>query len=214
MNARWPSQLNHGLDALGLALDQAHRTRLLDYLELLVKWNRAFNLTAVRDPGLMVGRHLLASLVVLPYVQGSRVADIGAGAGLPGIPLAIASPQRHFVLVDSNSKKTRFLNQVRLELGLTNVEVIHGRAETFSPDEPFDTVVSRAFASLVDFWRLSHHLLAPAGVMLAMKGPRPERELLELTAVSGLTPDVIALNPPGAEGERTLVRVRISQPPC
>lgn len=209
MDPAWQTQLEQGLAALDIVLEPSRRKLLVDYLALLAKWNKAFNLTAVRDTRHMVERHLLDSLAVLPYVQGERIVDIGAGAGLPGIPLAIAAPERHFVLVDSNSKKTRFLNQVRLELGLVNVEVVHSRAEAFEPEDLFDTVVSRAFASLADFWRLSHHLLAHGGVMLAMKGPRPEVELREFGAVCPIAPEVIVLDPPGAEGERTLVRVRV-----
>lgn len=208
MESHWQAQLDDGLEALGIELPAERKALLLDYLGLLVKWNRAFNLTAVRDPMQMVARHLLDSLAVLPYVEGGRIADIGAGAGLPGIPLAIAMPQRRFVLIDSNGKKTRFLNQVRLDLALENVEVVQARAEAYRPALPFDTLVSRAFASLVDYWHWCAHLVSPTGLMLAMKGPRPEAELRELSAASGLEPEVIDLHPPGAEGERSLVVMR------
>lgn len=212
MAGEWDAQLSAGLEALGAPLSQDQRALLLAYLGLLVKWNRAYNLTAVRDPRQMVARHLLDSLAVLPHVEGGRIADIGAGAGLPGIPLAIALPQRQFVLLDSNGKKTRFLNQVRLDLALDNVLVVQSRAEAYRPASPFDTLVSRAFAPLVDYWRWCRHLVAPGGVMLAMKGPEPVDELRQLTQISGLEPQLIRLHPPGAGAQRTLVVIRGAGP--
>ncbi len=144
----WREQLDSGLSRLGLALDRAQQEGLLGYLGLLLKWNRVYNLSAVRDPREMVGRQLLDSLAVAPYLHGDRVLDLGTGAGLPGIPLAIAEPRRRFTLIDSNGKKTRFVQQSVIELGLGNVEVVRARVEAFRPDLGFDTVTARAFASL------------------------------------------------------------------
>ena len=142
------AQLQQGLESLNLQLAQEQQSRLLAFVALLVKWNRVYNLTAVHDAHEMVTRHILDSLSILPYLQGVRIIDVGAGAGLPGIPLAIAKPQCQFVLLDSNRKKTRFMQQTKTELQLENVEVICSRAETYHPAEAFDSVVSRALASL------------------------------------------------------------------
>ena len=150
---------------------------LLQYLTLLHKWNHAYNLTAVRDMESMVTRHLLDSLAVLPWVKGPRLLDVGSGAGLPGIPLALALPELHVVLLDSNGKKIRFLQEVKRALSLTNVEIIQARVENYHPLVGFDTVISRAFSSLHQMITWSCHLIAPEGVWLAMKGRRPDDEL-------------------------------------
>jgi len=134
------SSLQDGVHALGLALAPAAQEKLIAYIELLAKWNQAYNLTAVRDPEQMIARHLLDSLAILPWVRGPRVLDIGSGAGLPGIPLALARPELQFVLLDSNAKKTRFITQALAELGLENVEVVHSRVEKYQPAVPFDPV--------------------------------------------------------------------------
>ncbi len=175
-------RLHRGLQEMGLALPPAIETRLLDYLRLLEKWNRAYNLTAVRDPQEMVGRHLLDSLTVLPYVKGPRVLDVGTGAGLPGIPLALALPALHFTLLDSNAKKTRFVTQAAHALGLANVTVVHARAEQFQPPERFDTVIARALASIPDMLAATRHLCASGGRWLAMKGVFPQEELAGIPA--------------------------------
>lgn len=174
---------------------------LLRFIELIAKWNKAYNLTAVRDPVEMINLHLLDSLVILPHVKPPRVADIGTGAGLPGIPLAICMPDCHFTLVDSNSKKTRFVQQAVLELKLKNVEVIHSRVELLKPDVLFSTVMSRAFASMHDILQLTEHLLTDGGLLLAMKGQLPEQELAQLNS----NYDVIPLKVPGVEAERCLI---------
>ena len=135
---------------MGIALPALAPEKLIDYLGLLTHWNRAFNLTARRDPREMISKHILDSLSVMPYVGAVLVADIGSGAGLPGIPLAIALPETRFVLIDSNGKKTRFLFQVKTALGLDNMTVHQARVESFQPDAAFDTVLSRAFATLAD----------------------------------------------------------------
>lgn len=200
------SRLAAGLEELQLALSSQVQAQLLAYLELLAKWNTAYNLTAVRDPDQMVTRHLLDSLAINPLLQGTRVADIGSGAGLPGIPLALANPDRHFVLLDSNGKKTRFMIQALATVGLRNAEVVQTRAEDYRPAEPFATVVSRAFASLADFLRLTAHLCAPDGRWLAMKGEVPEPELQALPA--GLTATVRPLHVPGLDARRCVVEIR------
>lgn len=173
------------------------------YLRLLAKWNAAYNLTAVRDPEDMIARHLLDSLVVLPYLAGARVLDIGSGAGLPGIPLAVARPELGFTLLDTNSKKTRFLTQAVGELALNNVEVVHSRVENYRPERKFDTLVSRAFAGIADMLALARHLCAPGGRFLAMKGAYPEEELAAVPAEYAT--EVVALEVPGLKAQRHLV---------
>lgn len=208
--------LDSGLEALGLALSERQRELLIAYLELLAKWNRAYNLTAVRDPKAMVVRHLLDSLAVAPHLDPEdggvlRVLDVGTGPGLPGIPLAIAFPQSTFFLLDSNGKKTRFLTQAKAELGLANVTVIESRVEEFHPDVLFDVVTARAFASLSEIVTGCRRLLAPRGRIVAMKGAVPEAELAALPG--DLRAEVIALRVPGLEHEaRHLVIIGVAPP--
>jgi 16S rRNA (guanine527-N7)-methyltransferase len=199
------SRLATGLHELQLTLPAADQSRLLDYLALLAKWNSAYNLTAVRDPGEMITRHLLDSLAIVQFLHGERVLDVGSGAGLPGIPLALANPERRFVLLDSNGKKTRFMIQAVATLGLRNVEIVQARVEDYRPAEPFATVVSRAFASLADFLRLTAHLCGPAGHWVAMKGEVPEAELQTLPA--GLMAQVQTLQVPGLDARRCVVEI-------
>jgi 16S rRNA (guanine527-N7)-methyltransferase len=153
---------------------------LADYLLLLKKWNLTYNLTAIRDLDSMVNKHILDSLAILPWLNGERIIDVGSGAGLPGIPLAIARPEKNFLLLDSNRKKTRFLNEVKRQLTLKNVEVVHLRVENYHPAQGFDTVVSRAFSSLAQMIQRTTHLIAKEGIWLAMKGHYPVAELLEI----------------------------------
>ena len=177
---------------------------LLGYLALLSKWNRAYNLTAVRDPGEMVTRHLLDSLAIAPYLTGRRLIDVGTGGGLPGVPMAILFPDREFHLLDSNGKKTRFLFQVKTALGLDNMTVHQARVESFHSEAPFDAVLSRAFASLEDMVSGCRHLLGEGGHFLAMKGAYPREEL---DAVAGEC-RVEAVHPllvPGLGEQRHLV---------
>jgi 16S rRNA (guanine527-N7)-methyltransferase len=184
-----------------LPLAESQVEAMLKFINLINKWNKAYNLTAVRDPLEMVDLHLLDSLAILPHVKSPRLADIGTGAGLPGIPLAICLPDCQFTLVDSNSKKTRFVQQAVLELQLKNVEVVHSRVELFKPQHLFSTVISRAFANMGDIVNLTGHLLAEDGLLLAMKGQIPEQELAELS----LDYTVIPLNVPGIDAERCLI---------
>lgn len=196
--------LSQGLAELGLDCPLAVRARLLDYVRLLDKWNRVYNLTAVREPREMVTRHILDSLAVLPYLHGHRVLDVGTGAGLPGIPLALLSPEREFVLLDSNNKKTRFVQQAVSELGLANVSVVQARVEDYRPDALFDTVISRAFATIADMLDQAGRHCAQDGVLLAMKGALPNEELAALPG--GYKVQAIhRLNVPGLKEERHLV---------
>lgn len=197
-------RLGEGAARLGVALDKQGVARMLDYLALLAQWNRAYNLTSIEGIDESVTAHLLDSLSIAPYLAGERIADIGTGAGLPGIPLAIAAPERQFTLVDSRAKKTRFVRHAARDLGLDNVEVVESRVEDYRPETAFDTVTARALASLPRLLELGGHLLAPGGVLLAMKGRNPEAEVRELGPawrVQGLH----RLKVPGLPAERHLV---------
>jgi len=195
--------LGSGLTELGIDATPLQQEQLLAYLGLMQKWNKAYNLTAIRDPQQMLVRHLLDSIAVVPYLNSDEVIDVGSGGGLPGIPLAILFPEQAITTLDSNSKKTRFQNQVRIELGLDNLEVIHGRVETVE-DRHFGQVISRAFASIVDMVTLSHALLAEKGVFLAMKGRYPDAELAELPPQYVLQQSY-ELHVPGLDEERHLL---------
>jgi 16S rRNA (guanine527-N7)-methyltransferase len=203
-NALWQSQLRDGLAAMDLSLDEDRQEKLLAFLGLLNKWNRAYNLTAVRDEREMVSRQLLDSLSILPWVTADHLLDVGAGGGLPGIPLAIALPEKRFTLLDSNGKKTRFLHQCVLELGLGNVEVVHGRAEDCRPEEPFSQISSRAFTALENLVNWCGDLLANEGEFLAMKGQFPDDEVAALP-VGWQVESSHSLDVPGADGERHLL---------
>jgi len=189
-------------------LPVADRQRLLVFVRLLAKWNAAYNLTAVRDPEEMVTRHLLDSLVLLPYLHGSRVLDIGTGPGLPGIPLAVARPDCAFTLLDANAKKTRFVTQAVGELGLKNVDVLQARVENYRPEQKFDTLVARAFSSIADMLNSAQHLCAPGGRFLAMKGMYPEEELAAIPAEFAVT-EVAALQVPGLDAARHLAIITL-----
>jgi 16S rRNA (guanine527-N7)-methyltransferase len=203
-------QLQQGLQSLDVELSDDQQTRLMSFVELLVKWNRVYNLTAVRDPVQMLHRHILDSLSVLPYLTGTRIIDIGAGAGIPGIPLAIAQPGNQFVLVDSNRKKTRFMQQVKTDLALGNIEVFHSRVENFQPEQLFDSVISRAFTSLKQMAQWSSHLVKQEGVLYAMKGSYPEQEISEL-ANSFEIKAVRKIEYPGLDADRYLVEIGLSK---
>ena len=203
----WAGQLASGLAAMGLGLEPPQRDALLDYLALLRKWNRAYNLTAVRDPLEMVPRQLLDSLSIRHLLQGERLLDVGTGPGLPGIPLAIAEPERRFVLLDANGKKTRFVQQAIFELGLANAATVQGRVETFRPEAPFDTIVSRAFAPLPRMVALTGQLLAAGGLLLAMKGVLPAAEMAQLRR-QGFRVESERLQVPGSDGERHAILCR------
>ena len=196
-------ELQRGITQLEIALSAEAQNKLLDYVALLHKWNKVYNLTAIRDPQQMVSNHLLDSLAVMPHLWPGRWLDVGCGAGLPGVVLAVAQPEWQFVLLDSNSKKTSFVQQAVIELGLHNVSVQCARAEEWQPAERFDGIISRAFSNLGDFLRSTRHLIAPQGRWAAMKG-MPEQEL------AGVPDDcrvesVIPLQVPGLQAARSLV---------
>ncbi|MCM2312316.1 MAG: 16S rRNA (guanine(527)-N(7))-methyltransferase RsmG [Steroidobacteraceae bacterium] len=195
-----------GTRALALDLDEAQLGKLVAHLDLLDDWNTRFNLTAIRDRPSQLTKHLLDSLTVLPYLQGERIADVGSGAGFPGIPLAIVEPRRHFALIESTGKKCRFLEHVRDTLELRNVEVVQSRAESYKPEVRFDTVIARAVGPLADLVKVAGPLVVGGGRLLAMKGRFPEAELaakLNGWKVAAVHP----LTVPGLGEERHLVEV-------
>lgn len=198
-------RLDDGLAAMALDLPESQRGRLIAYVELLARWNAAYNLTAVRDPGEMVARHLLDSLAVAAHVNGGSLVDLGSGAGLPGIPLALIAPERAVTLVDSNGKKARFLREAVRVLQLANVRVVEGRVQDVSGR--FDCVVARAFATLADMLGWAGGLLADEGRWLAMKGKVSPVEIAAIPA--GFQVErVVALDVPATVGERHLVVIR------
>jgi len=204
MNA--PQPLRRGLLALGVGLDDGQVARFERYLALLEKWNHVYNLTAIREPERMVTHHLLDSAAILPHVRGPSVLDVGSGAGLPGIPLAIASPALAVTLLDSSHKKTAFLQQAVAELALANATVVNARIESWRTDARFDTIVSRAFAELGEFVCAAACLLAPGGTIAAMKGVHPHEEIERLPAGFRVR-EVVRLDVPLLDAERHLVLV-------
>ena len=201
------AELSKGIEALALTIALQNQQRLLQYLALIVKWNQVHNLTAVREPEKMLTQHLLDSLAVVPHIAGPRVADVGSGAGLPGIPLALARPEWSVVLIESNHKKAAFLQQARIELKLENIEVVTERVEHYRPAGRFDTVISRAFSDVAEFIMLAGHLCTDDGRLVAMKGIYPHEELAQLPpsfTVEKIAPVAV----PGLVAERHLVLVK------
>ncbi|EBN7430431.1 16S rRNA (guanine(527)-N(7))-methyltransferase RsmG, partial [Salmonella enterica] len=174
------NKLSRLLDEAGISLTDHQKTLLVAYVDMLHKWNKAYNLTSVRDPAEMVVRHILDSIVVAPYLQGQLFIDVGTGPGLPGIPLAIVLPDAHFTLLDSLGKRVRFLRQVQHELRLENITPVQSRVEAYPSEPPFDGVISRAFASLNDMVSWCHHLPGEKGRFYALKGQLPEDEIASL----------------------------------
>jgi 16S rRNA (guanine527-N7)-methyltransferase len=198
------SQLAAGVEAMGLQsmVTPEMQTKCLAYLALLQKWNKVYNLTAVRDPQEMLILHLLDSLSVLPYIQPGHLLDVGSGGGLPGLVIAITRPDVQVTTIDTVQKKTIFMRQVKAELGLSNVEVVHARVESYIPPFPFTQVISRAFSDIALFKQLTMHLMAPSGRWLAMKGLLPTEEF----EAAGVQPkEVIRLKIPNLQAERHLI---------
>ncbi|NOI83284.1 16S rRNA (guanine(527)-N(7))-methyltransferase RsmG [Vibrio tubiashii] len=203
------SQLRTQLDELiaqtDLEVSPRQREQLVDYVEMLNKWNKAYNLTSVRDPQEMLVKHIMDSIIVSTHLQGERFIDVGTGPGLPGIPLSIMNPDKAFVLLDSLGKRIRFIKQVLHELKIENVTPIQSRVEEYQPEDKFDGVLSRAFASMTDMVEWCHHLpKSQGGHFLALKGQLPQDEIEQLPEWCSVT-DVKALNVPQLEGERHLV---------
>jgi len=176
------SILKQALSDNAITLDDGTQEKLVHYLELMQAWNRVFNLTNITHPREMVLLHIIDSLLVAPFLQGDQLLDVGTGAGLPGIPLALIHPQQHWLLLDKNNKKTRFLTQVVAELHLANVNVVQARTEEFHPAKCFDTIISRAFSSLQMFVSSTQHLLCTNGKWLAMKGKYPDEEIRDISS--------------------------------
>lgn len=210
VTTRHADELARGIETLGLNIDESAQQRLLAYLALLAKWNKAYNLTAVRNVDEMVSRHLLDSLSIVRQFEaagGERWLDVGSGGGMPGIPLAILFPNKSLTLLDSNGKKTRFLTQVKLELKLDNLQVIHSRVESYQPEQPFSGIVSRAFSSIEDFTNWTRHLGDTQTNWLAMKGVHPTDELAALPDDFRVEAEH-ALAVPGCQGQRHLLILR------
>ena len=197
-------RLQQGLEKLGLKIAPAIQQKLMDYLQLMLKWNRAYNLTAIRELDSMVIRHLLDSLSILPYIDQSPVLDVGTGAGLPGIPLALCLPEQKFVLLDSNGKKTRFLTQVKIELGIENIEIIHSRIEDYQPAKRFEMITCRAFAALNTILDLTQHLVTSGTRVMAMKG----REEMPPLAAGYIELAQHTLQVPWLDEERHLIEIK------
>ena len=197
-------KLAHGALELGLQMSADVQAKLLDYLALIAKWNRVHNLTAVRDSEQMVSAHLLDSLAIVPHLREGSVLDVGSGAGLPGIPLALMWPQAAITLLDSNHKKAAFLRQAVIELKIPNATVVCERVETWQPPQGFDVVISRAFSDLAEFVRLAGRLCKPGGRVVAMKGIYPNEELAQLPA-NFVLESTLPLKVPGMTAQRHLV---------
>ena len=207
--------LQQGLATLNLEMSVQNQQKMLDYIDLMVKWNRAYNLTSVREPAEIMTRHIFDCLAIIPYLKGNEIIDVGSGAGLPGIPLALACPEKNFTLIDSNGKKTRFLFHVQHILKIQNIYIVNERVEGYQKMNElkeggrlrrFDTLISRAFSSLREMLYNTEHLAQSDGIFLAMKGVYPLTELHEVHEEFKLC-DVIKLNVPFLEGERHLVKL-------
>lgn len=200
-------ELAAGIQALQVMAAAEAQQRMLDYLALIEKWNKAYNLTAVREPDKMLTHHVLDSLSVLPHVRGSHILDVGSGAGLPGIPLALARPDWQVTLLDSSHKKTAFLRQAVIELKLGNVNVVCARVESWAPSQQFDTVISRAFSDLPEYLSLAGKFCMKTGLVIAMKGIYPHEELAQLPREFRLC-GVVPLQVPGLDAQRHVALLR------
>lgn len=199
-------KLQKGITELGLEISEDKQACLMAYLEQLIKWNKAYNLSGIKDPEKMVSIHLLDSLSILPLVKGNLILDVGTGAGLPGFVLAICCPEQNFLLLDSNGKKTRFMFQTATMLGLKNIKVLNCRIEDFKSEEQIDIVLSRAFSSLTQYITWIQHLLSKKTRIFAMKGTYPDSEIAELPANYSLLASHV-LQVPEEDGERHLLEI-------
>ena len=196
-----PERLAAGIQALQLTIAAEAQRRMLDYLAMVAKWNKAYNLTAIREPDRMLTHHVLDALSILPHVRGSHILDVGSGAGVPGIPLALARPDWQITLLDSSHKKTAFLRQAVIELKLDNVHVVCVRVENWAPSQQFDTVISRAFSDIPEYLSLAGKFCMKTGLVIAMKGIYPHEELEQLPQAFRLC-NVIRLQVPGIDAQR------------
>lgn len=204
------NKLSRLLAEAGISLSDQQQQQLVAYVEMLHKWNKAYNLTSVRDPNEMLVRHIMDSIVVEPHLKGTRFIDVGTGPGLPGIPLAIVRPDSHFTLLDSLGKRVRFLRQVQHELKLDNITPVQSRVEAFPAEPPFDGVISRAFASLSDMVNWCHHLPGEEGRFYALKGQRPDDEISALPSGFAVE-EIVRLSVPRLDGERHLVILKANR---
>lgn len=201
-------QIEDQLKKIGLEDKIAEAKRLIEYLFLLDKWNKVYNLTSIRKLDEMLVKHILDSIAVVPFIEGNRLIDVGTGGGLPGVVLAILFPERQVDLLDSNSKKTRFLIQAKAELGLNNAQVIYKRVEEYFPDELYNGVISRAFTSLDDMLNLTKHLLVEGGSWWAMKSQKTQQELEGIPDFAKMS-KIFELTVPNLEAERTLIQLKL-----
>jgi 16S rRNA (guanine527-N7)-methyltransferase len=200
-------ELKAGINSLGIDCTSQQLEKLLTYLELLERWNKAYNLTAIRDPIQMVRLHLLDSLAIHPYIQAGReIIDVGTGPGLPGIPLAILNPNINFTLLDSNGKKTRFLFQAISDLSLENAREVNQRVENYQSQKPYDIVLSRAFSAISDMLNQCDHLVSDTGCFLAMKGKKPDSELSQITKAYKVV-ELSEVKVPQIDSERHLIKI-------
>lgn len=204
IDTRLLTGLRLGLRALNLTLDDTQTNKLIMFIHILMKWNRAYNLTAIIDPEEIMTRHILDSLTILPYLSGIDILDVGSGAGFPGIPLAVASPNKKFILLDGNGKKTRFLTQAIGELHINNATVVKSRVEDYKPSHYFDVIMTRAFSPLDKFILLTRHLVCPNGELLVMKGLYPQAELEKIGGHTTVYP----LSVPCLDEQRHLVSIK------
>ena len=199
--------LQKALAKTDLQVSEQQQTKLIQYVQMMHKWNKAYNLTSVREPEQMVIKHIIDSVVIAPFLDGDCYIDVGTGPGLPGIPLAIMFPHKHFTLLDSLGKRVRFMKQVGFDLQLKNIHPVQSRVEQYKSEVRLDGVLSRAFASLKDMLHWCQHLVDSEGVFLALKGQYPEQELAELPE-GFVMHDAISLSVPGLEGERHLIKIK------
>lgn len=202
-------QWHSGLQALECQPDDQQLQQLKDYLQLLQRWNKVYNLTAVRDPNDMLPLHIFDSLAILPHITAKRCLDVGSGGGLPGIPMAIMNPDQHVTMLDTNGKKTRFIQQAIISLKLRNADVVQARIGDWQAEQAYDGIVSRAFSSLKAFVEASSDKLDKAGCFYAMKGQIPEAEMLELSEAYKVE-EIISLNVPSLAAQRHLLKIRLS----